>query len=124
MKRALAIMLCFCMLPTICGACQASQETSKVQNSFGVGAPITRQDMCKIPYGMLSKMTLFAGAGCKELTFRDAQLIAPYATLPVSTLVSLGIIKGDDLGKFNPQNNATRQEAAKLIYGMLALYVQ
>lgn len=92
--------------------------------SFGVGLPITRQDMCKILYGMLDKMNLLTGAGSGELAFYDAIEIADYAVLPVRTLVGLGIINGDDLGNFNPRNNATRQEAAKLIYGMLALYVQ
>ena len=91
---------------------------------FGVGMPITRQDMCKILYGMLVKMDLAKGVEAKELVFHDAQQIASYAQEAVSTLVSLGIINGDDQGNFNPQNNATRQEAAKLIYGMLALYVR
>ncbi len=91
---------------------------------FGVGAPITRQDMCKILYGMLVKMELAGEAGTSELTFNDSAAIAPYATESVRALVDLGIINGDDQGNFNPQNNATRQEAAKLIYGMLALYVR
>lgn len=93
-------------------------------DSFGVGAPITRQDMCKILYGMLVKMELLDGAEGAQLPFNDTAMIADYAVSPVSTLVSLGIISGDDLGNFNPRSNATRQEAAKLIYGMLALYVQ
>lgn len=91
---------------------------------FGVGAPITRQDMCKILYGMLVKMELAGEDSTKELTFRDADNIAAYATQSVRALVELGIINGDDKGNFNPTNNATRQEAAKLIYGMLALYVR
>ena len=76
------------------------------------------------PYGMLVKMELTASAGDAQITFHDAAQIASYATEPVSMLVRLGIINGDDLGNFNPQNNATRQEAAKLIYGMLSLYVR
>ncbi len=91
---------------------------------FGVGAPITRQDMCKILYGMLVKMGLTKDISLATLQFNDAAEIAAYATEPVRALVSLGIIAGDDLGNFNPTNYATRQEAAKLIYGMLLLYVQ
>ncbi len=94
------------------------------EERFGVGAPITRQDMCKILYGMLVKMELTGKTGEDALTFHDAASIAPYATEAVSALVELGIINGDDKGNFNPTANATRQEAAKLIYGMLALYVR
>ena len=91
---------------------------------FGVGEPITRQDMCKILYEMIKKMNLPQTGESESIAFNDAASIASYAQQPVQALVSLGIIQGDNLGNFNPQNNATRQEAAKLIYGMLALYVR
>ncbi len=91
---------------------------------FGVGEPITRQDMCKILYEMLVKMHLPQQGDAQEILFNDAQTIAEYAQSAVRALVSLRIIQGDNLGNFHPNNHATRQEAAKLIYGMLSLYVR
>jgi len=54
--------------------------------------------------------------------FKDAHQIADYAKEHVAA-ISGRIISGDDLGNFNPDKNATRQEAAKMVYAMLGLYI-
>lgn len=87
---------------------------------FGVGQYIKRQDMAKIINTILaSKGIKLSGDGKK---FRDDANIADYAKSHVYA-ISGHIISGDDLGNFNPNKNATRQEAAKMVYGMLNLYV-
>jgi len=87
---------------------------------FGTGAPISRQDMAKIINTILvSKGIEMTGDGKK---FKDDGKIADYAKSHVYA-ISGHIISGDDLGNFNPNKNATRQEAAKMVYGMLNLYV-
>lgn len=87
---------------------------------FGVGAPISRQDMAKIINSILvSRGIELSGDGKK---FKDESAIADYAKSHVYA-ISGHIISGDDTGKFNPCENATRQEAAKMVYGMLNLYI-
>ena len=56
-------------------------------------------------------------------TFGDFDTIADYAKDHVLAICGLGIISGDDNGNFNPNQFATRQEAAKMVYGMLTAYV-
>lgn len=87
---------------------------------FGSGAPITRQDMAKIINTILiSNGIKLSGDGRK---FRDEASIADYAKTHVFA-ISGHIISGDDTGKFNPLKKATRQEAAKMVFGMLKLYI-
>lgn len=92
--------------------------------SFGVGKLITRQDMCKILYSVAQSVGIkFAGSGI-ALEFADRSLIADYAYPSVMALKRANIVSGDEFGRFNPTNCATRQEAAKLIYNILVCYVK
>ena len=87
---------------------------------FGVGAPISRQDMAKIINTILKSRGIeLTGDGKK---FKDEAAISDYAKSHVYA-ISGHIISGDDTGNFNPAKNATRQEAAKMVYGMLNLYI-
>ena len=51
--------------------------------------------------------------------FTDETAIADWARPSVDAMAELGIINGYEDGGFHPQDNATRAEAAKIIYGML-----
>lgn len=87
---------------------------------FGTGAYISRQDMAKIINTILvSRGIELPGNGKK---FKDDNSISDYAK-PHVYAISGYIISGDDTGNFNPTKNATRQEAAKMVYGMLDLYI-
>lgn len=90
-------------------------------NEFGVGLNIKRQDMAKI----INTVLLSKGIKTepKEVDFIDSAQIAYYAKEHVMSIYSLGIISGDDNKRFNPENFATRAEAAKMIYGMLVQIV-
>jgi len=79
---------------------------------FGVGQAITRQDLATILWN-----------GCKDIikteagiAFADDSRISDYAKIPVSMLRGVGIIDGVGDNEFMPNKNATRAEAAKLIY--------
>ena len=52
-----------------------------------------------------------------ELTFSDADDISSYALTAVKYFSSKEIINGIGNNLFAPKKNATRAEAAKLIYG-------
>ncbi len=92
-------------------------------NLFGTGAKIKRQDMAKI------LCTVLETNGVKlpentQTALADFTLVSDYAKAYVLAAYDMGIISGDDQGNFNPDNFATRQEAAKMIYGMLHVYIE
>ncbi len=88
---------------------------------FGTGQYIKRQDMAKIINTILLSKGIELPTG-SVAGFKDDAEIAAYAKIHVYA-ISGHIISGDDLGNFNPNKNATRQEAAKMVYGMLKLYI-
>lgn len=91
--------------------------------NFGIGENITRQDMAKLLYGMLLHEGFVSEGAKSELAYADSVDIAPYAREAVGVLSGLGIISGDESGNFMPTDNATRAQAAKLIYKLFEFYV-
>lgn len=89
---------------------------------FGTGMPISRQDMAKIINTVLESRDIKLTQKNKAV-FKDDAKIADYAKNHVYAIAG-HIISGDDLGNFNPTKNATRQEAAKMVYGMLNIYIE
>lgn len=89
---------------------------------FGTGAPISRQDMAKIINTILRSKGVVLPIG-GTAGFKDDADIADYAKEHVYA-ISGHIISGDDTGRFNPKKNATRQEAAKMVYGMIGVYLK
>ena len=81
---------------------------------FGIGEPITRQDMAVIAYraAKLVKVT-------DSEKFKDDSLISDYAKDAVYTMKASGIMNGKGDGLFDPKTYATRAEAAKMIDNML-----
>lgn len=88
---------------------------------FGIGGYLTRQDMTVLLNNVL-KGTKVIGES-KELTFGDKTQIADYAYEAVENLYSLGIVNGTSEDEFSPYGQATRAEAATVIYRVL-LYIQ
>lgn len=86
--------------------------------AFGIGQNITRQDMAVIIYNVLE---LSGKAEDFEINeeFSDAKSIADYAKKSVNALKAYKISDGYTDGTFMPLNNATRAEAAQLIYKVL-----
>jgi hypothetical protein len=93
-------------------------------NLFGTGRYISRQDICKIIYNCINAQIRIKEPTDNGMVFLDADEIDEYARESVAFVKNLGIVSGDDEGFFNPKSNATRQEAAKIIYGLLELYVK
>ena len=81
---------------------------------FGVGSPLTRQDMA-----VLIERASGIESGISQALFSDDNLISDYAKEAVYRLRNKGIINGDDENRFNPKSFATRAEAAKIIYEMM-----
>lgn len=83
------------------------------ENNFGTGSLITREQMAVI---IARCLNLTAN---KEPDCADKDEISGYAKEAVAALGEKGIMNGDENGFFNPKNNATRAETAKVIYDLL-----
>jgi len=82
---------------------------------FGFGNNILRRDICTMAYRTME----YLGNGFEvdyEITFEDTDAIPEYALPSVTKLANMGIISGDNLNCFNPDNNTTRAEAYKIKY--------
>lgn len=84
---------------------------------FGLGSNIKRQDMAVIIYNGLKKQGYKLSE--EKVEFADEASIDDYAKTAVSSLAASGIINGMDDGCFKPHDNATRAQAAQMIYTML-----
>lgn len=98
--------------PYIAAAVNNGIITGRDNGTFGVGENITRQDMAVIIYRALG----LSDADIHEFT--DSAQISDYAVSAVSALYNMGIISGYTDGSFAPKDNATRAEAAKMLYSV------
>ena len=81
-------------------------------NTFGVGAPISRQDMSVIINNIID---IDADISTNRDIFKDDASISSYAYKAVYSMKALGILNGYESGEFNPRGQLTRAEAAKVI---------
>ena len=89
---------------------------------FGVGKNISRQDMAVMLHNILKKYSV--NIQSKELTFEDSDSIKDYAVEAVEALYGMGIINGISDKEFDPLGNATRAQAAKVVYSVLNIIQQ
>lgn len=90
------------------------------ETTFGTGSDIKRQEMASLAYRVIKNMNLEIKADAEEKVFGDSANIADYAKEAVSVMQKAGVINGDETGNFRPEGSATRAEAAKVIYMLLA----
>jgi hypothetical protein len=107
--------------------------------AFSYNEPITREEFCFLalklliekeqpglssrsvymsPLSGLYQRVLGIDAPETPMTFTDEE----YPSTAVVHLVSLGILNGRDDGTFDPDGYITREEAAKILYKLFALY--
>ena len=108
--------------PYVAGAYKHNVVNGIGDGLFGTGQKIKRQDMAKIICTVLEANGVKLPAGT-QTALLDMDTVSDYAKPYVLAAYDLGIISGDTDGNFNPNNFATRQEAAKMIYGMLDVYI-
>lgn len=82
---------------------------------FGVGENITREDMCVMLYNAL-KLKISNISDEVKVPFKDSDEISDYAKTAVGVLSEYGAINGVSEDEFQPKGNATRAQAAKVIY--------
>ncbi len=88
--------------------------------NFNPNADITRQDMFVMLARAMETFSMIAPSesGMTLRAFGDAADIAPYAQLPLLTLVQNGLVAGHNNRLF-PRGSASRAEAAQLLYNVL-----
>ena len=84
---------------------------------FGTGQTISRQDMCVMLYNALKRNGVDTPG--EALVFDDKGEIADYAAEAIGALYEMKIVNGISETEFDPNGNATRAQAAKIIYGAL-----
>ncbi len=85
-------------------------------NTFKGNQNITRQELMVMTARYLDYEWLDLKGSSEVLKpFTDEDMIARFAKESVKRLNSLGIVKGDDKGAFNPLDHATRAEAATIV---------
>ena len=80
---------------------------------------IKRQDIAAICYRALAYKGINLSDTGYKMNFTDLGDISDYAKESVESLYQYGIINGNDTNEFLPQNNATRAEAAVIIWGIV-----
>lgn len=79
---------------------------------------ITREEISVMTMRAVRVKNISLGTAGSSTPFTDQASIADYAVSDVLALKEAGIISGRDTGAFDPQANATRAEAVKILYGV------
>mgnify|MGYP000926758708 FL=1 len=87
--------------------------------TFGADNEITRQEMAVMAYRAAQVAQVAFKTVNEPVQFADQDEIASYALEAVSTMQQAGILNGLDGQLFAPNANATRAQAAKIVYGLI-----
>lgn len=89
--------------------------------TFAPNNNITREQMAIMLNNFTTSTDLVLPETNTGAAFTDSALISPWASESVGKIVSSGIMSGYPEGNYNPQGNATRAEAAAVIYKMIII---
>ena len=99
-------------------AVESGIVNGKGDGTFGVGENITRQDMAAMAYRAALKNI---SPDDESDIFDDFDSVDAYAKGAVAVMAQKGIINGKENRMFCPLDNATRAEAAKVIFEIIQL---
>jgi len=80
---------------------------------------ITREEMASIAMRVYGKLAAYNEEQLDKTMFNDDNIISDWAKNAVANAVKQGIINGEPNNMFAPKGNATRAEAAAVIYNLL-----
>ena len=93
--------------------------TGYPDGSFGASNLITREEMAVMLYRVMSKQMKIEIMTEVKTSINDYREISDFAKSSVASLNYNKIISGDNMGNFNPKNNATRAEVCQMIYNSI-----
>jgi hypothetical protein len=106
-------------------AVETAQSLGIISGAGGQFNPqqnLTRQDAMVMLYrAMQIKGQTFSISQSNLNTFTDGGQISSYARDAVSAMLQLGVVSGDNAGRFNPTNSLTRAEVAVILHQVLTL---
>ncbi|MDY0235910.1 MAG: S-layer homology domain-containing protein [Gudongella sp.] len=85
------------------------------KTEFAPSLNITREQMAVMIVRFLNYIEFDLSLNNTEVSFEDKELIAEYARDAVEMMQKAGIISGKNNNEFDPKNDATRAEAAKIL---------
>ena len=101
--------------PYVSAAMNAGIVFGNDNGEFMPASNITRQDMAV----MICRAFNITYPGITEAVFDDMNLVSDYAKESVFCLYKNSVISGKGNGLFAPVDNATRAEAAQIIYNVI-----
>lgn len=107
--------------PYVAAAVKAGLVEGRSDSSFAPNANITRAEMATLASRALIKIKEYKAPVNEDAlkAFADAAAINSTLTSGVAFAAEQGIVVGEDGGKFNPNANSTRAQAAVVIYRLL-----
>ncbi len=90
-------------------------------NKFAPDQAVSRQEMAVFIDRFTSYMHVHLKMMSAGKNFKDSSKIAEYAKASVDVMRRSGIITGDENGRFNPSNNASRAEVAAVVKRIIPL---
>lgn len=99
-------------------AVKAGITTGTTDTTFAPDANITREQMAAMIYRYATNAKIYLPATETAISFKDSTNISSYAKKAVAAMQKAGIISGEKVSggyKFSPKNNATREQAAKML---------
>lgn len=87
--------------------------------TFAPSAPISREQMATMLDNFTHSIDLILPQTNTGIAFTDSAKINPWAADSVKKIVSSGLMGGYPEGTYKPQGNATRAEAATVIYKLI-----
>lgn len=105
----------------IASAQQLGIVNGKADGSYGINDAISRQEMAVMLYRAAAKANVKLQNTVNEIKFADDSSISVYAAQAIQALQQAGIVSGMVNGTFAPASNATRAQAAVIIYGLFKL---
>jgi len=104
--------------PYVATGCQLELINGISSSEFGIGQPISRQDMALILHRAINAANIELHK-VSDISFKDESDVSVYAMDAVEQISQWGIINGFEDGSFAPHKSASRAEAAKIIYETL-----
>ena len=105
--------------PYVASAYKIEMVNGMGDGTFGANRGITRQEMFTMAYRMAKYSGVTFDESGEEPDFNDYDFVSGYAREPVANLFKIGAVVPNDFGHIRPLDDATREEAANLIYLML-----
>ena len=84
--------------------------------SYQPNAPVTREQLATILHRYAAWKHLAVNAGANALSrFADCTLVSDFALTAMQWATTVGVLRGDDIGRLNPTGTATRAEVAAML---------